>query len=339
MRVTFQTLQDKARFLNPMKKFAPDVIPFEIRMDPLTGLTSRVFDFPFKAEKPDLSGIVQRSREIFCPFCPETLDESTPLFPRDLIQEGRIKVGMATLIPNLIPFDKYAGVAILSHQHYVPMDAFTAENMKDAFMASLAFIRRVEEADPSVQAFYINWNYMPPAGSSMVHPHLQPNCGEIPTNELRRQLGGSRRYARETGRHFWHDYMDEERKRGERYLGETGPTWWGMSYAPFSFLPDVTCIFPHHVSLARAGEAEIDSFLDGLSRVLRYFHEQDIYSFNLALFSVRQEESFRMNGRIGPRLFPRAIGNNDMAYLQTMHREPFTVRPPEKVCMELKTFF
>jgi len=339
MKLSFDTTRDHARFLNPMKNFDLDEIPFEIRRDPLTGETGRIFDLPFKPEKPDLSGVVQKSREIFCPFCPETLEKSTPLFPRELIPEGRIRVGEATLIPNLIPFDKYAGVSIFSHRHYVPMEDLTPETMRDAFMAALLFIRRVADHDPRVQTFSLNWNYMPPAGSSMVHPHLQPNCGEVPMNELRRQLDGCHRYARETGRNFWHDYIEEEKRVGERYLGETDSIAWLMSFVPLSFLPDICCVFPRRDSLARIEEAEIMSFLKGLARVLGYFHHRNIYSFNVSISSVRQDEQFRMNGRVCPRLFPRAIGNNDMAYPQALHREPFTVRPPEKVCRELKKFF
>ncbi|MBN1104494.1 MAG: hypothetical protein JXL84_13835, partial [Deltaproteobacteria bacterium] len=158
-------------------------------------------------------------------------------------------------------------------------------------------------------------------------------------NELRRQLDGCRRYARETGRNFWHDYIEEEKRLGERHLGETDSTAWLMSFVPFSFLPDICCVFPHHDSLARIEEAEIMSFLTGLAKVLGYFHRQGICSFNVAISSVRQNEQFCINGRVCPRLFPRAIGNNDMAYPQAVHREPFTVRPPEKVCEELREFF
>jgi hypothetical protein len=38
-----------------------------------------------------------------------------------------------------------------------------------------------------------------------------------------------------------------------------------------------------------------------------------------------------VNARICPRLLPRPIGNSDIAYPQMMHKESFTVRPPEAV--------
>lgn len=339
MKIYFKSIRGASRIMNPMKKFSLDEIPFEIRFDPLTGETGRVFDLPFKSDKTDLTETVRRSTEIFCPFCPETLDRSTPLFPEDLIPEGRIRMGEATLIPNLIPFDKYAGVSILSSRHYVPMEDLTAHTLRDAFLASLSFIRSVARHDSLARYFSINWNYMPPAGSSMVHPHLQPNAGEVPTNELRLQMEGARRYAEEKGRSFWHDLVETEKEMGTRYIGAIESTRWVMSFVPLGFLPDVWCIFPDHASLADIGEDEIMPFLNGLESVLRYFRDQNLFSFNVSVFSVRGDDSFRINARICPRLYPRAIGNNDMAYFQALHKEPFCVRLPESVCQELRPYF
>jgi galactose-1-phosphate uridylyltransferase len=339
MKLSFKTIKGKARLINPLKGFTLDEIPYELRFDPLTGETGRVFDFPFTPDMPDLAGTVQRSREIFCPFCPETLEKSTPLFPEDLIPEGRIRVGEATLIPNLVPIDTYAGVSIFSREHYIPIENMTPETMHDPFAAALSFIKRVADQDPLVNFFSINWNYMPPAGSSMVHPHLQPNCGEVPTNELRAQLEACNRYSAESGNTFWHDYIKTERATGERYIGEIDSTFWIMSFVPLGFLPDVRCIFGDHSSLAQIGEAELRPFLIGLSKVLKYFSQHKLFSFNVSILSVRENQHFRINARICPRLFPRAIGNNDMAYLQVLHKEPFTVRRPESVCEEVKKTF
>jgi len=339
MTILFKSIQGKARLQNPLKDFALDEIPYEIRFDPLTGETGRVFDLPFKAERPDVSDTVRRSTELFCPFCPETMKKSTPLFPKEVIPEGRIEVGEASLIPNLLPFDKYAGVSVFSRRHHIPIEELTPETMADAFSASMVFIKRVFHIDPLMEYASVNWNYMPPSGSSMVHPHLQPNCGEFPTNEQRMQVEASRRYAQENSNLFWHDYVEAEKARGDRDIGEIEHTFWTMSFVPRGFLPDVWCIFPRHSSLAQIGEQELLPFLIGLSKILRYFNKQNILSFNVSIFFVREDEHFRVNARICPRLTPRGIGNSDMAYFQTIHKEPFTVRKPESVCPELREFF
>jgi len=339
MSIEFKKIRSQVRLINPFKNHALDEIPFEIRFDPLTGETGRVFDLPFRAEKPDVVDIVERSKKIFCPFCPETLEKSTPEFPRDFIPEGRIRVGDASLIPNLAPFEKYAAVAILSPEHFIPMEALDPEKMHDAFSASLLFLKKASRFDPLVRFFSINWNYMPPAGSSMVHAHLQPNAGEVPTNEQRLQFEGCRKYRLETGRDFWSDYIEMEKREGERYLAEIGASFWSLNFVPFSFLPDVRCIFPERRSLLHFEEEDIQCFLDGLSKVLQFFVEENVYSFNVSIFSSKEEETHRVNARICPRLHPRPIGNSDIAYPQMMYKESFTVRPPEAFCASMKGFF
>jgi hypothetical protein len=66
---------------------------------------------------------------------------------------------------------------------------------------------------------------------------------------------------------------------------------------------------------------------------------ENIYSFNVSIFSAKEEKSHRVNARICPRLLPRPIGNSDIAYPQMMHKESFTVRPPEAVREKLLQAF
>lgn len=339
MSIEFKKINGKTRLLNPFKGNTLDEIPFEIRFDPLTGATGRVFDLPFRAEKPDVTDIVNRSKKIFCPFCPAALEKSTPEFPKDLIPEGRIRIGGATLIPNLAPFEKHAGVAIFSEEHFLPMENLNPQTMGDAFSASLLYLKTVAQADPLTRFFSINWNYMPCAGSSIVHAHLQPNAGEVATNALREQIEGCRRYRQENRRNFWHDFVESEKQKDERYLTSIGSSFWIMSFVPAGFLPDVQCVFPEQATLLELTKDDLDGFLEGLSRVLKYFLKENIYSFNVAIFSTRGEETHRVNARVCPRLLPRPIGNSDIAYPQMMHKESFTVRPPEAVREEvLKSF-
>ncbi len=340
MNLSFKKIEDKTCFINPLKDFSLDEVPFEIRFDPLTMQTGRVFNLTYRPpEGPDLSSIIQRSKETFCPFCPEVLEKSTPTFPNDLIPEGRIIVGDASLVPNMLPLDKYAGVSILSHQHYISIEDLTPERMNNAFSAALIFVKKVIDFDSRINFLSINWNYMPPAGSSIVHPHIQINCGEFPTNQQRIQIEACNKYYEENGKSFWNDYMKSEKECGERYIGEIESTFWAMSYVSQSFLPDIWCIFTNHYCLAHLEEDEFLPFLKGLSRILRYFYLENIYSFNISIFSVKEDEQFRINARICPRLLTRPIGNSDQAYSQTIHKEPFTVRPPESVCQKVREVF
>ncbi|HOP46477.1 MAG TPA: hypothetical protein PK874_02340 [Desulfobacteraceae bacterium] len=339
MNIVFKKINAANRLINPFKDFSLDEIPLEIRFDPLTGQTGRVFDLFFKPERIDPSETVKRSEEMFCPFCPDALEKSTPMFPKEIIPEGRIKVGQASLIPNLVPFDKYAGVSILSHRHFVPIEDLIPETMEESFEAAQIFAKRIVEIDSDVNFISINWNYMPPAGSSIVHPHIQVNCGDLPTNELRMQVESSGKYFRENGSSFWNDFIKVEKENDERYIGKIDSTFWMMSYVPQGFLPDIWCIFSEHCSIIDLDRNGLNSFLKGLSKVFNYFNRQNILSFNMAVFSVKDEDHFRVNAKICPRLYPRPIGNSDQAYLQAVHNEPFCVRPPESLCKKVKEVF
>jgi galactose-1-phosphate uridylyltransferase len=77
----------------------------------------------------------------------------------------------------------------------------------------------------------------------------------------------------------------------------------------------------------------------GRSKLLNYFGQENIHAFNMSIFSVKEDEDFRINARICPRLLTRAIGNSDRAYLYTLHKEPYTVMPPESLCLKLKESF
>jgi len=332
MSIHFKKIKDNTRCLNPFKDFSLDSIPFEIRYDPLTGQTTRVFDLPYKPpERPDFDELIKKSNQSFCPFCPDSLEESTPLYPKEIVPEGRIHVGEACLFPNLLPLDRHTGVCVLSKDHFIAIEDFTPKIMEDAFTAALIFIGSVAKRDPGANYFSINWNYMTPAGSSMIHPHIQVNCGAVPTFQHRIQMESSLKYYLENGRTFWEDFISVEKETGERLIADTGSTFWTLSFAPQSALPDLWCIFPNDRSLLQLKQGEMDDFLKGLASTIRYFHEEGLYSFNLSIFSGRANDHFRVNARISPRLLLRETGNSDQTYLQVLHREPCSMRPPESV--------
>ena len=334
MPITFETLYDTMTLIRAGKK---EEIPFEIRTDPLTGTTGRVFNLPYHPPKsPNTEETFKRSEGIFCPFCPENIETSTPRFPEELVPGGKIRIGSATLLPNVLPLDRYVGIAVFSPQHFVRMEELTPEMMRDAFLAVQEFILRVSEVDRRADCFSINWNYMPPAGSSLVHPHLQVLCGEHPTNHMRLQLEGANRYYRENGREFWDDFIREEKERASRYIGEIGPTFWTVGYVPMSHIPDVWCILPEQKSLLGVGEETLNFFLEGLSAILTYYHTLNLFSFNVSIFSFRFEEHFRVNARILPRLALRDIGNSDYTFLQAVHKESACVYAPESVCRQIR---
>ena len=63
----------------------------------------------------------------------------------------------------------------------------------------------------------INWNFLPSAGASLVHPHMQGLSDSCPSKIVDCYLSASEKYRREQGRNYW-DAVAEEEKSSNWYL-------------------------------------------------------------------------------------------------------------------------
>src|SRR3954466_3683349 len=196
-RIEFEVSHQACRFLDPTRGFEPVEKITEIRRDPLTGRTSHVLDMGFEPERPDVERMVAQARSAFNPFAPDKREEVTPRFLEDVegIPGGRLSVGEALVVPNLFPYDRYSAVTVLSNADFIPLDGFSEDLLVDAFLADLDYLGRVRETDgEDLRHYSVNWNYMPLAGGSLVHPHHQLIASPLPTNYLKEVEDGLRRY-------------------------------------------------------------------------------------------------------------------------------------------------
>ena len=100
-----------------------------------------------------------------------------------------------TIFPNLAPYDTIGAVATFGARHYIPMTDFTVDLMAGAFGFARDFFRRVHASGHPESVYHIiNWNYMPPAGSSIIHPHLQVFSTSTPPNLMREEIEASKAY-------------------------------------------------------------------------------------------------------------------------------------------------
>ena len=86
----FEAKKKETVILNPAKNMERRSIPSEIRIDPLTGRSARICHFmELKWEKPDFEKLIAGTQE-YCPFCPDKVMKVTPLFPEEIVPEGRM---------------------------------------------------------------------------------------------------------------------------------------------------------------------------------------------------------------------------------------------------------
>lgn len=323
-------------------ELAETAVPVEFRFDPLTGHSCRIVQFTLeRIIRADLDELEKRSRELICPFCPPLLEQITPKFPLDFIPEGNIRIGKSFTFPNSGPYDVYGAVVVMSDKHFIRLDEFTPEVISDALLAAQTHIRRAEKADSAVKYHFIAWNYLPPSGGSLVHPHLQSNAGHTPTNYQKQVLEASAKYKREKGTNYWSDLLEQEKRIGERYIGKTGNTEWLTAFMPRGRLSDVIALFPGKTSITQLTENDLHDFSGGLVKYFRYLDGLNLPAFNMSTYSGSDSNLFWAHARITPRAFLlySPLETSDQFYYQIMHDENVCILPPEVACDKLKMVF
>jgi UDPglucose--hexose-1-phosphate uridylyltransferase len=325
-----------------MGELAEAVAPLELRFDPLTGQTCRIVQYSVdRIIKPDLGELEEKSKESPCPFCTPLIYQITPHFPPDLIPEGVISKGEALAFPNSNPYDIYGVVVVISDEHFIPLKGFDTDMINNALLAAQSYLKAVEKYDPQAIYHFIAWNYMPPAGASLVHPHLQCNAGYYPTGYQKILLEASEQYYQEKGTNYWSDLLKQEKTNGQRYIGKTGGVEWMTSFAPKGRLADIMAVFPNKASVADLNAKDVRDFTSGLLKVFNYIDGLNLVSFNMSTYSGFDRERFWAHARITPRglLLYSPIETSDQFYYQVLQDENICIIPPETIAEGLRKRF
>jgi galactose-1-phosphate uridylyltransferase len=328
--------------LNPTKNMERRSIPSEIRVDPLTGRTARICHFmQLKWDKPDFDRMVAGTEKI-CPFCPDKVLKITPLFPEEILPEGRLIAEDRILFPNIAPYDSLGAVATMGSRHYIPMTEIDAERIVKSFRLAFEFFQRVEAVNhPEAVYHLINWNYMPPAGSSLIHPHLQVFSTSSAPNLMRWELKAGQAYLNANGTNFWEDLVTHEKADGRRYLGSLGRTDWLTAYAPMGVAGDVLAVVQGARSTLELTLEDIQDLADGLTRLMAAYDRMGIYSFNMNFFTgAAGEDAARFHLLFSPRtFFNQALGTPDIGALRNLFNETLCMAFPEEINAMLKPEF
>ena len=340
MSIKFKTKKITARFLDSTNGFAEKKQELEYRTDPLTGDMGLVRDRRFTGpNRPDLTPLIEKSRQN-CPFCPGKVEEITPQFVPEFRKEGHIKVGEATVFPNLYPATQYGAVTVICKKHHVGLSEFTTSMLMDAFLACREYLRTVIAYDSKAKYCGVMWNYFPPANSSQIHPHLQPFAAPFPLSYHKKLLISSRRYLKRNGASYWGELIRDEKKQEKRYIGEIGQTAWLASFVPRSFQMDVRAVFQQKNTIMSLSDNDLRDLSEGLTRVFTYMDNQNYYSFNLFLYSGLQgDDSFWTQARViqrGPLPF---VEISDVANATLLGDTYMAIRSPEYIAEGLRPYF
>ena len=338
----FESVKKETIMLNPQDNMAERSIPSEIRIDPLTGRTARICHFmKLQWEKPDFEALV-KGTESWCPFCADNVLKVTPCFPKTLIPEGRLQKDDMVIFPNIAPYDSIGAVATFGARHYIPMLEFTPERIASAFGFAQEFFRRVDQSGHPESVYHIvNWNYMPPAGSSLIHPHLQVFSSSSAPNLMRQELEASKGYLEKHGSNFWDDLVAAEKQGGKRYLGKIGRTHWMTAFAPMGVAGDVLAVLEDARCTLDLEEQDFKDIASGIAKVIAEYDKMGIYSFNMNFFTGAAGDAHsRFHLLFSPRtFFSQKLGTPDVGALRNLFNETLCMAYPEEINELLKKRF
>ena len=345
MKIDFEKHVSQSTFYSPLKNFELDSQQIETRIDPLTGFTTKVrtgrkaWQRIYNTDEKIMAEIARQTGEK-CFFCPEKVKESTPRYPEELIPGGRIVLGETCLFPNLFAQKEHSAVAVITHQHFVPLDEFTAELFANAFKACSIYFDRLYQSKP-VRYAEIGFNYLFPAGASIPHPHLQVLASDWPYFLISHLLERSQKYRTQHSACFWEDLVESEKEIGQRYIGRLGNTEWLVPFAPMRE-DEVHGIVRGKSNFLHFDDSDWESLADGICRVFKYYKDKGLSSCNFAIYSGPLSENLDYlwaGVRIVSRSGVQAQPINDVWYSHNILYDGLVTEPPEEIAGSLRDYF
>ena len=249
-----------------------------------------------------------------CPFCPDRIFQVTPTFP----DGRRIIRGESVTFPNLYPFGEEHVVTVITRSHSA--DVFSRQQLIDALHGISDALR------PAGGYTSINWNFLPSAGASLAHPHMQGLADRMPTHMVFRYIAACNEYYAQHGRNYW-DAVREEELASERYLFGDEIVW--SAHAVPLGEREVRGMLP--IATLAEFDAYIDLLARGVLENLAVFRDLGTYAFNLALCfdKVKKEDGIRAFCSMIARINPNPLCTSDSAFMERMHLEPIIMTQPE----------
>ncbi len=284
----------------------------QYREEHLTGFRCRIS--PDRLKRQIDSALYLPSSADGCPFCRDAVMTVTPTFP----DGNRIIRGESVTFPNLFPFGEGHVVTVMTREHAVV--TFSRQQVVDALLSQIEALRPVD-GYPS-----INWNFLPSAGASLVHPHMQGLSDSCPSHIVDLYLSASEQYRKTNSRNYW-DAVREQEKITDRYLfGEE--ILWSAHAVPLGER-EVRGILP--ISTLDELENYIDLMAQGILEIISLYRELGTHAFNMSLFFDKKgnDHGFRAFCSMISRINPNPSSTSDSAFMERLHLEPIIMTLPE----------
>ncbi len=338
--IRFRKERVTARIRNPLHNFELTEDHIEIRFDPLLGNTTRIAGpkgLDKIPEEDPLQEFVANAKPCF--FCAGRVENQTPKMPHGINPEGRIEIGEALLFPNLSGFARYSGVCIFSKEHFIYLNAFSEGQILNALKACRQYLQQCAKFDNEILYASVNGNYLLPAGSSILHPHLQPILDPYPTNHQRLLLEHSEQYFQNYRSNFWTDLKAQE-EPGPRSLFKSAHTFFFTPFAPVGF-NEIDAVIGNGEPFPELDDQVLQELSSGIKKIFSFYHSRNRNSFNLAIFSPpvspdRRRSQMPCILKICTRPALAPYYRNDVTFFEKLHAESMIDCTPEQVAQDFR---
>jgi len=291
------------------------------------------------ARRPDLTELT--AKPAFRPFDAEHLETATFPFPAELTIEGRIRLGKAVVVPNILAYATHSAVGIYDPgRHFLDLDDLTPSIVGDTLAAMVRHAQAVRRLNPAALWSSINGNYLPPSGSSLVHPHVQSAHDAYGLTGQRFLVEQSRAWKEEQHGSYWTTLVDQE-AGGPRWVGHAGRVAWLTPFASSGF---------HEAWAVVSGAADVTELTgedsralgQGLSQVLGAYRAWNLTSFNFAVIGggpQAREHGHQVVLKVLSRANPEPMYRSDATYFERLYGEALIDLSPEEVADGVRARF
>jgi len=284
----------------------------QYRTEHLTGLRCRIS--PDRLKRQIDQSLYIPSNNDGCPFCRDAVMTVTPTFA----DGNRIIRGESVTFPNLFPFGEGHIVTVLTREHSVM--TFSRQQVMDALLAQIEALCRNDGYAS------INWNFLPSAGASLVHPHMQGLSDSHPSRIAEIYFRTSEQYRKKQGRNYW-DVLREQERVSDRYLFGDEILW--SAHAVPVGEREVRGILP--ISALEEMENYADLLARGVLEIISLYRELGTFAFNMSVFFDKcgNDHGFRAFCSMISRINPNPSSTSDSAFMERLHLEPVIMTLPE----------
>ncbi|RLG15045.1 MAG: hypothetical protein DRN66_00390 [Candidatus Nanohalarchaeota archaeon] len=324
-------------------KFRIEKHRIEYREDPLTKDICRLnierTKRPHSFDSEEVEEEIESNED--CPFCRENIMEKTPRFERVMSNKEHVHYNDFVMLPNLYPFAQIHAMGILTKKHFVSYDKITENEWENAIYTAIMFLKAQAKYAANYLYPSINFNYLMPAGASLVHPHIQIIADETPPNYTKKILEAAKKFHEKNDVNYFRELVLQDK---QREIYQDNNIWFKAKFAP-SADKEILGVMLNKSSFCEIEDTDILSFTQGLVKILSAYKKIGVKSLNMSIISAPMCSDEEKNKEFGffniiirivarPKLTEEYTA--DCGFMEVLQQTPIITTLPEDLTQMMR---